>query len=141
MSDFPCCDEMTHHEPEDGFLPFEVVLRFDHTRPPVSLNDRLHHMVKAKKVAAMRLEAALAACRIPPLVKCEVTLTWFVITKARRDDENPVPSLKAWCDGLVDAGVVEDDTAAYMVKKMPIIQWIDKKTDVAHMELRIEKIR
>ena len=89
----------------------------------------------------MRLEAAVAAHRIPPLGRCEVTLTWFVVTKARRDDENPVPSLKAWCDGLVDAGVVEDDTSEFMVKNMPIIQWIDKKTDVAHMELRIEKIR
>jgi len=141
MTDFPCCEQMAHHEPADGFTPFEVVLRFNHTRPPVSLNDRLHHMVKAKKVAAMRLEAAVAAHRIPALGRCEVTLTWFVTTKARRDDENPVPSLKAWCDGLVDAGIVEDDTKQFMVKNMPIIQWIDKKEDVAHMELRIEKIR
>jgi len=37
--------------------------------------------------------------------------------------------------------VVEDDTSEFMVKNMPIIQWIDKKEDVAHMELRIEKIR
>ena len=133
--------EFADHEPESGFIPFEVLLRFNHTRPPVSLNDRLHHMVKAKKVAAMRLEAAVAAHRIPALGRCEVTLTWFVVTKARRDDENPVPSLKAWCDGLVDAGVVEDDTSEFMVKNMPIIQWIDKKEDVAHMELRIEKIR
>ena len=141
MTDFPCCEQMTHHESEDGFTPFEVVLRFEHTRPPISLNDRLHHMAKAKKTAAMRLEASEAAHRIPQLGKCEVTLTWFVTTKARRDDENPVPSLKAWCDGLVDAGVVEDDTAFFMKKNMPQIQWIDKKTDVAHMELRIEKIR
>jgi len=141
MTDFPCCEQMTHHESEDGFTPFEAVLRFEHTRPPISLNDRLHHMAKAKKTAAMRLEAFEAAHRIPALGKCDVTLTWFVTTKARRDDENPVPSLKAWCDGLVDAGVVEDDTATFMVKNMPRIVWIDKKTDVAHMELRIEKIR
>jgi crossover junction endodeoxyribonuclease RusA len=141
MTDFPCCEQMTHHQTEDGFEPFEAVLRFEHRRPPISLNDRLHHMVKAKLTAAMRLEAAEAAHRIPQLGKCEVTLTWYVTTKARRDDENPVPSLKAWCDGLIDAGVVEDDTATFMVKNMPRIQWIDKKTDVAHMELRIEKIR
>ena len=29
MSDFPCCDQMTHHEPADGFIPFEVVLPTD----------------------------------------------------------------------------------------------------------------
>jgi len=141
MTDLPCCEQMTHHESEDGFTPFEAVLRFEHPRPPISLNDRLHHMAKAKLTAAMRLEAAEAARRIPALGKCEVTLTWYVTTKARRDDENPVPSLKAWCDGLVDAGVVEDDTAEFMRKNMPRIVWIDKKTHVAHMEIRIEKIR
>lgn len=123
--------------PAAGFV---TVLRFDYPRPPVSLNDRMHHMVKAKKVAAMRLDAATAAARIPALGRCEVTLTWLVTTRTRRDDENPVPVLKAFCDGLVDAGVVADDTHEFMVKKMPRIRWIDKKTDVAHMELRIEKI-
>ena len=141
MTDFPCCEQMTHHESEDGFTPFEVVLRFEHTRPPISMNDRLHRMAEAKLTAAMRLEAGVAARRIPELGRCEVTLTWFVTDKRRRDNENPMPSLKAWCDGIVDAGVVIDDTEEFMVKNMPRIVWIDKKTDVAHMELRIEKIR
>jgi hypothetical protein len=70
-----------------------------------------------------------------------VTLTWYVTDKRRRDNENPVASLKAWCDGIVDAGVVADDTEEFMVKNMPRIVWIDKKTDVAHMELTIRKIR
>ena len=139
--DFPCCEQMTHRESEDGFTPFEAVLRFEHTRPPISLNDRLHHMAKAKLTAAMRLEAAEAAHRIPDLGRCEVTLTWYVTDKRRRDNENPVASLKAWCDGIVDAGVVADDTEEFMVKNMPRIVWIDKKTDVAHMELTIRKIR
>lgn len=98
-------------------------------------------MAKAKKTAAMRLEAFEAAHRIPALGRCEVTLTWYVNTHARRDNENPVASLKAWCDGLVDAGIVADDTEEFMVKNMPRIVWVDKKVDVAHMELRIEKIR
>jgi hypothetical protein len=28
MTDFPCCEQMTHHQTEDGFEPFEAVLRF-----------------------------------------------------------------------------------------------------------------
>jgi crossover junction endodeoxyribonuclease RusA len=35
-----------------------------------------------------------------------VPLTWFANTRHRRDADNVVPTLKAACDGLVDAGVV-----------------------------------
>ena len=38
-----------------------------------------------------------------------------------RDDENLVATLKPACDGLVDAGVVVDDTPQYMAKEMPVI--------------------
>ena len=45
-----------------------------------------------------------------------VELVWFVTDKRRRDADNPVLTLKALCDGLVDAEIVPDDTPEYMTK-------------------------
>ena len=50
-------------------------------------------------------------------------MTWVVKDRRRRDDENPVSTLKALCDGLVDAGIVPDDTREFMVKNMPVIDY------------------
>ena len=142
MSDFPCCDQMTHHESEDGFTPFEVVLRFDYAAPPITANKQYHRMQKARLTREIRTAAGLLAKRIPPLGKCRVSLTWVVTDRRRRDGaENVTPTLKPMIDGLVDAGVVTDDTPDLVERPMPVIQWIDKKTDVAHFELRIEKIQ
>ena len=38
-----------------------------------------------------------------------------------RDAENPTPTLNACCDGLVDAGIVKDDSPQFMTKDMPVI--------------------
>ncbi|WP_179580575.1 hypothetical protein [Glaciibacter psychrotolerans] len=115
-----------------------TVLHFDYPRPPVTANQRLHWAHKAKLTRSVRDATAKLAHRIPELGKCRVELTWFVTTKARRDADNIVPTLKAMCDGLVDAGVVTDDTPDLMVKVMPVIEYV--KGGIAHMELRIEKI-
>lgn len=129
MSDIGPIDGRSH--------PLVFDLRFEYRVPPLSLNQRLHHFEKARITREVREATVLLARRIPALGSCEVTLTWFVIDRRKRDAENPVPTLKAMCDGLVDQGVVVDDTPQYMVKHMPIIQWIDKATDSAHMVLRV----
>lgn len=53
--------------------------------------------------------------------KVRVTMTYLPPDKRRRDSDNLVATLKAVCDGLVDAGVVADDTPAEMEKVMPVI--------------------
>ncbi|WP_104084221.1 hypothetical protein [Cryobacterium sp. Y11] len=126
---------------EGGFIPFEQTLTFDWKTPPLHLNQRMNNHAHDRIVAETRLAGKLMAHRIPALGKCRVTLTWYVVTKTVRDEENPVPTLKALCDGLVDAGVVVDDRPAYMTKLMPEIVWLDKKLGhVAHMTLRVERI-
>lgn len=97
--------------------------RFDFpwSKPPLSLNYRMHHMQAANLVKQIRSEMHARARVIPELSRCEVVLTWFVKDRRKRDDENPVPTLKALCDGLVDAEVVPDDTSEFMVKRMPVI--------------------
>jgi crossover junction endodeoxyribonuclease RusA len=87
-------------------------------RPPLSLNDRGHWGARSRLTKSVREEAAWRArlSKIPRLKKCRVEVTWVVSDTRRRDEDNPAPSAKAVYDGLVDAGVVADDTPEYMEK-------------------------
>jgi crossover junction endodeoxyribonuclease RusA len=104
-------------------MPWTLDLPFD--RPPLTENQRLHHMAKARLTKQVRRAASFLARsqRIPPLGTCTVHLVWHVNTKHRRDADNLAPTLKAACDGLVDAGLVPDDTPALMDKRMPEIEY------------------
>lgn len=119
---------------------FSTVLNFDYTSPPLTANQRMHWRKKATITAEVRLATRLLANRIPELGKCRVTLTWVVLTNHRRDADNVVPTLKAMCDGLVDAGIVRDDTPDLMEKAMPVIVRVGKGVGPARMELLIEGI-
>lgn len=116
--------------------PIVFVLNFDWTRPPLTANQRLHWRTKATLTRDIRLTAALLARRIPDLGRCEVQLIWYVTDRRIRDVDNLLPTLKACCDGLVDAGVARDDRPEYMVKRMPEIVLLPK-TGRAHMTLTI----
>jgi len=118
------------------------VLEFDYTSPPLTANQRMHWREKAKITAKVRAVTYILARahQIPPLGKCWVGLTWFVTDGIRRDADNVVPTLKAMCDGLVDALVVADDTPDLMTKFMPEIVRLPKEDGPARMTLRIEKI-
>ena len=104
-------------------------IRLPWTTPPLSANDRDHWRVKAKKVAEVRrtvgdLVAVQTFTAYPFPLYAEhvtVTLTYYPRDRRRRDADNLVPTLKAACDGLVDARVVRDDTPDLMTKHMPVI--------------------
>lgn len=113
----------------DGGGPDTHELVFDYARPPLTANQRLHWRERADRTAGVRTSARLLARRIPYLGRCEVSLVWVVTDRRRRDADNIVPTMKAMCDGLVDAGVVSDDTPDLMVKRMPEIRMGSK----AHM--------
>lgn len=136
MNDFPCCDREEHDPPP----LFREEFRFEWAKPPLSLNYRMHRMAEAKVVKDLRAQMRARARNVPDMERCQVELIWYVTTRGRRDDENPVPTLKALCEGLVDAEVVPDDTHQYMVKLMPRIEWIDKKKDAAHMVLVLTEL-
>lgn len=112
--------------------------RLDWRSPPLTENQRLHHHAKARIVKDVRLTGALLARGLRGSGRVEVTLTWIVPDHRRRDEDNIVPTLKALCDGLVDAGVVPDDTPAFMVKNMPVIRVVPGA--LAHMELAVEPL-
>jgi crossover junction endodeoxyribonuclease RusA len=87
-------------------------------KPPISMNDRMNHFAKAKLIRAVRAETYWKARneKIPRLAKCRVEITWVVPDSRRRDEDNPMATGKAVFDGIVDAGVVPDDTPEYMEK-------------------------
>jgi len=95
-------------------LPFQTQL---------SLNDRDHWAVAAKKKKPWR-EAAMVlarAARIPPCNRIRVELHYIPKQERRRDPDNLIACLKPLVDGLVDAGVVADDTERYVERVFPII--------------------
>lgn len=96
-------------------LPFER---------PLSLNDRDHWRVKAKRTREWREAAGWAAreARIPRCKRVEVGLTYRPPDNRRRDADNLTAALKAATDGaLVDAKVVPDDTDMFVARTFPVI--------------------
>lgn len=91
--------------------------------PPLTANQRMCWQEKAPIVRNVRREARVKAqfLKLVRMEKVEVKLHYRPRDNRRRDADNLIPTLKALCDGLVDAGVVPDDTPEFMVKHMPII--------------------
>lgn len=111
------------------------VIDLPYATPPLTANQRFHWQKKAEITKGVRAFAAYKCINLPFLDKCDVELTWYVNDKRRRDADNVVPTLKALCDGIVDADVVRDDVPAYMTKHMPVIVYRPGKP--AGMELVI----
>jgi Holliday junction resolvase RusA-like endonuclease len=115
-------------------------LHFDWQAPPLNENQRWSHWArKAEVVKSTRLAGRLAAARLRGLGRVEVTLIWYVNDKRRRDEDNPTPTLKALCDGLVDAGVVPDDTPEWMIKNGCRIVY--EKGGTPRIDLEVTPIR
>lgn len=107
---------------------------------PLSLNDRRHHMAQYQLAAEVKdwTRKLAAQAGIPRLAHATVTLVWVVPDRRIRDEENPVPTLKACCDGLRDEvrrgvrvlGIVPDDNPAWMTKHMPVIEYRKGRREV-----------
>lgn len=91
------------------------------TKPPLSLNDRDHWRVKAKKVAQVRAIGALVGRNLPPTERAEVWLHYRPRDKRARDTANLHATLKPLTDGLVDAGVLSrGDSCEYVEERCRI---------------------
>ncbi|WP_336630010.1 MULTISPECIES: hypothetical protein [unclassified Microbacterium] len=113
-----------------------TVLTFWWERPPLNANQRLHWAAKAQKTRMVRDAARIAArTLLPSASHITVQLVWVVTDRRRRDSDNIYPTFKAMCDGLVDAGIVPDDTPEYMNKLGPIIRY--EPGGVARLELEV----
>ena len=100
------------------------VVHLPWSAPPLTMNGREHWRVKAKVTAMIRNAACFVVTHndLPKgLERITVEMVYRPRDNRRRDADNLVSTFKACCDGIVDAGVVPDDTPDLMVKLMPRI--------------------
>lgn len=121
----------------------ELTIPLPWKKPPLSLNDRMHWRQKHRITRHMRTHIAwtlsAGANKRAPLRKGQrlrVELHYQPRDNRRRDTDNMVASLKPICDGIVDAGIVEDDTPEYMIKPEPVIHPANGANN-AHMWLQL----
>ncbi len=119
-------------------------LRLPYATPPLSLNGRMHWATKARITAEIRTFVALSCRGIFQVVTADarmihVELIYTPRDSRRRDRDNLVATLKPCIDGLVDAGIVPDDSPEYVTWTPPIIAPADSKDP--RLELSITAIR
>lgn len=110
-------------------ITWTYALDLGYSKPPLSMNDRKHHMARARITREIRTKTAFLAKSEKVPTGCEharVGLHYRPRDRRRRDADNLMPILKAACDGLVDHGLVADDTPELMSKLMPVIHPAEK---------------
>jgi len=94
--------------------------------PPLTLNQRLHWADRAARAQALIDEVILRARTTIPRVglpdRLFAQLHYAPRRAGRRDVDNLVGTSKPCIDGLVRAGVVLDDSPAYLEHRMPVIE-------------------
>ena len=122
----------------ETMLSYRIRLPWD--RPPLSANDRRHHMAQARAVAEVRRDAGwtVKAIRIPRCSHLTVGLVYVPTIRRRRDGaENYGPTLKAIVDAIAtDLQIVPDDTSEYVTRLMPVVTPVDR--DNAGVFLAVE---
>jgi hypothetical protein len=82
----------------------------------INSNQRLHRMAQAKLTKTWRQASAAAAHGIPPFTRqVHITAHIFKPRAGRYDTNNLAPTTKACVDGLVDAGLLVDDSTEWVI--------------------------
>ena len=86
--------------------------------PELSPNKRHHYMYLAPHKFIARAWAKDLVCQQgepeTPYDLAHITITWVAGDKRRRDPDNLFASMKSYIDGLVDAGLIADDSAMHV---------------------------
>ena len=94
-------------------------------RPPLTANQRFGHWAAKARITADVRRTTMLLARAAKLPRnCEhvtVALHYVPRDRRRRDASNLMPTQKAVVDGLVDAGLVADDTPEYVTETIPTI--------------------
>lgn len=119
---------------------FEATIHVPLATNPLNLNKMrsMHWATKGQLTKQWRTFAGLSAKRFPHCEAVSVTLTWFVTDNRVRDDTNLWGLFKPLADGIVDAGVVEDDSPKFMTSDCKIVR-APAGTRTAYMELTIKE--
>ena len=103
----------------------------------VSPNGRGHWAKKARAVKKHREWAVLAVLSddtpLPLWRTAEAQATFYVRDKRRRDGDNYLAMLKPYFDGIVQAGVLKDDSG---VRHAPVLFVVDKKDPRVEIRIR-----
>lgn len=79
-------------------------------------NQRLFWRERATRTKQWRQETALLACEVvPSLPRARIVAVVSFSDERRRDPGNWYPTAKACVDGLVDAGVFDDDDHSHVI--------------------------
>lgn len=103
---------------------FEVRIDLIDNKPPLSANQRLFWRRKAAVTKAVREATAwrVKSLNLPPAGRLTVQLRFDTgDNRKRRDPANLCATSKPAIDGLVDAGLVPDDTPEWVTELMPVI--------------------
>jgi hypothetical protein len=77
----------------------------------LSLNQRLHYHEKNRRAQAIKNAAITMTryARVPRLQRAFIVVEYQPPDKRHRDADNPIASAKPAIDGIVKAGVLDDD--------------------------------
>ncbi len=109
--------------PDQPPMTYELDIPLWHDKPPLTLNQRLHWRARAQRTRLIRDTTAWTArsLHIGPQHHITVQLHYHPGDNRRRDTDNLVPTQKPAIDGLVDAGVIPDDTPDHITWRAPTI--------------------
>src|SRR5215472_4506223 len=86
-------------------------IEFPAGMPLLNANDRTHWSKRAHVTSDLRMTARNLASHLPHLGKVRIRITFYPPNNRRRDSPNVLfPTSKALIDGIVDAGVLKDDS-------------------------------
>lgn len=97
-----------------------------------------HQVAKAKRLVGETVRDLAIAQKIGSLKPSVVTATWFVKDRRRRDVDSLGPLIKASLDGLVQAGIFEDDQSDFVKAVTLKIDKSDMKNP--RIEILIEEV-
>ena len=112
----------------------------------LSPNARTHHMVKARGTRDLFTVTYLTIGQEYPLtmIPGPVTLDWIIRLPKRRkhmDWDNAIATLKPAMDGLVAAGVIEDDNTNIVTRiGLTQIGWREHRIDQGELEVTITPV-
>lgn len=120
-------------------VPMAIRLKSGRLRP-MTHNDRLHWRAHATKVRKIRQAVHLRAREqnIPAAAHLTVTLHYRTGGRSVTDPPNLTATSKPAIDGLIDAGLVPDDTPNHVTEHMPVIH-NDPSERQAWLEIAIEE--
>lgn len=99
---------------------YRLVLPF--AAPPMTMNQARRAHWAAQRSAKEEVQTAVWAlakqAKIPRVDRCVVALVWYAATKTVRDSDGTAVMAKAAIDGLVSAGVLDDDDSTRVVATM-----------------------